>query len=57
LEKRVVDDVALAVFAADDPLAALHVDEAKIGGNGGRFSGLGGIDKKRTAGTKGAHDS
>jgi len=57
LEKGVVDYVGFSVFAANDPVTALDVGEAEIGGDGGRLGGLGGVDQQGRAGTKGAHDS
>jgi hypothetical protein len=55
LEKGVVDDIGFTVFAANDPVAALDVGEAEVGGNGGGLGGLGGVDQQGPAGTKCAH--
>src|SRR5271170_6625676 len=57
LEKSVIDDVAFAVLSADDPIAALDVAEAEIGGNRLIFLALCGIDKQGAACAKSTHDS
>src|SRR5271165_4575504 len=57
LEKGVVDDVALAVFSANDPVAALDVAEAEVGGDGLIFLALRGVDEQWPACTKSTHDS
>jgi len=57
LEKGVVDDVALAVFSANDPVAALDVAEAEVGGDGLIFIALRGVDEQWPACSKCTHES
>ena len=57
LEEGVVDDVALVVFAFDDPVSGIGFAMAEVGKDGGGLSALGGIYEKRSAGTKGVHFS
>lgn len=49
LEKLILQDVAFAIFSADDPFTALHVDEPQIGGDCFCFYALPGIDCDRPA--------
>jgi hypothetical protein len=55
LEEGVVDDVALVVFAFDDPVAGKGFALAGVGKDDGRLLALRGIDEKRSAGPKGVH--
>ena len=57
LEKRVVDDVAFAVFSAHDPIAAFNMAETEVCGDGLIFLALRGVDKQGAAGAKSTHDS
>jgi len=57
LEEGVVDDVALVVFAFDDPVAGVGFAMAAVSEDGGGMSALRGIYEKRSAGTKGVHFS
>ena len=57
LEEGVVDDVALVVFAFDDPVSGIGFAMAEVGKDGGGLSALGGIYEKRSAGPKGVHFS
>src|SRR5271170_5198685 len=57
LEKGIVGDVAFAVFSANDPVAALDVAEAEVGGDGLIFLALRGVDEQWPACTKSTHDS
>jgi hypothetical protein len=45
LEECVIDDIALSVFAVDDPFAFVYVAKAGIGGNGAGVLALLGVDK------------
>jgi hypothetical protein len=55
LEERVVDNVALLVFAFDDPVAGVRVSTTASGEEGSGSGALCGVYEKRSAGTKGAH--
>ena len=55
LEEGVVDDVALVVFAFDDPVSRIGFAVAAVSEDGGGMSALRGIYEKRSAGTKGVH--
>ena len=55
LEEGIVDDVALVVFAFDDPVSGVGFAMAAVGEDGGGMSALRGIYEKRSAGTKGVH--
>ena len=57
LEEGVVYDVAFAVFSADDPVSALDVAEAEVGGDGLVLLALRGVDEQGAAGAKCTHDS
>ena len=57
LEEGVVDDVALVVFAFDDPVAGIGFAMAKVGKDGGGLSALCSVYEKGSAGMKGAHFS
>jgi hypothetical protein len=53
LEEGVVDDVALVVFAFDDPVAWIGFTLAAIGEDGGGLGALCGVYEKGSASTKG----
>ena len=55
LEEGVVDDVALAVFAFDDPVARIGFALAGVGENEGGVEALGGVYEKRSAGAERVH--
>jgi hypothetical protein len=55
LEEGIVDDVALVVFAFDDPVAGVGLAMAKVGKDGGGLGALCSVYKKGSAGPKGAH--
>jgi hypothetical protein len=55
LEEGIVDDVALVVFAFDDPVSRIGFAVAAVSEDGGGMSALRGIYEKRSAGTKGVH--
>jgi hypothetical protein len=55
LEEGVVYDVALVVFAFDDPVAGKGFALAGVSEDDGRLLALRGIDEKRSAGPKGVH--
>jgi hypothetical protein len=55
LEEGVVDDVALVVFAFDDPVAGEGFALAGVGEDNGRVAALGGVDEERSAGAKRVH--
>jgi hypothetical protein len=55
LEEGIVDDVALAVFAFDDPVAGIGFALAGVGKDEGRVEALGGVYQKRSAGAEGVH--
>ena len=57
LEEGVVDDVALVVFAFDDPVAGISLALTGVGEDEGGVEALGGTDEKRSAGAKGVHRS
>ena len=57
LEEGVVDDVALVVFAFDDPVARVGFTLAAIGEDGGGLGALCGVYEKRSASTKGVQFS
>jgi hypothetical protein len=57
LEEGVVDDVALVVFAFDDPVAGVDFALAGVGEDGRRLSALRGVYEDRSAGAKGVHVS
>ena len=57
LEEGVVDDVALVVFAFDDPVAGMCFAMAGVGEDGSGLSALRGVYEKRSAGAKGVHFS
>ena len=55
LEKAVVYDVALAVFAFDDPVAGIGFALAGVGEDQGWVEALGCVDEKRSAGAERVH--
>ncbi len=55
LEEAVIDDVALAVLAFDDPVAGKGFALAGVGEDQGGVEALGGVDEKRSAGAEGVH--
>lgn len=55
LEEGVVDDVALVVFAFDDPVSGIGFAMAAVSEDSGGLSALCGIYEKRSAGKKGVH--
>ena len=55
LEEGVVDDVALVVFAFDDPVSWIGFAMAAVSEDSGGLSALCGIYEKRSAGKKGVH--
>jgi len=55
LEEGIVDDVALVIFAFDDPVAGIGFAMAKVGKDGGGLGALCSVYEKGAAGTKGAH--
>ena len=55
LEEAVVDDVALVIFAFDDPVAGKGFALAGVGEDEGGVEALGGVDEKGSAGAKGVH--
>ena len=55
LEEGVVDDVALVVFAFDDPVSGIGFAMAAVSEDRGGLSALCGIYEKRSAGKKGVH--
>jgi hypothetical protein len=57
LEEGVVDDIALVVFAFDDPVAGEGFTMSGVGEDGGGLGTLRGIYKKRSAGAKSVHFS
>jgi hypothetical protein len=57
LEEGVVNNVALVVFAFDDPVAGMGVTMAGVGEDGSGLSALGGVYEKRSASAKGVHFS
>jgi hypothetical protein len=57
LEEVVVDDVALAIFAFDDPVAGEGFALAGVGEDEGGVEALRGVDEKGSAGTKGVHQT
>ena len=57
LEEAVVDDVALVVFAFDDPIAGIGFTLAGISKNEGGVEALGGVYQKGSAGAEGVHQT
>jgi hypothetical protein len=57
LEEGVVDDVALAVFAFDDPVAGVGFALAGVGEDEGGTLALRGVHEKRSAGAKRVHQA
>jgi hypothetical protein len=57
LKEGVVDDVALVIFAFDDPVAGVGFAMAGVGKDGGGLRALRGVYEKRSAGPKGVHFS
>jgi hypothetical protein len=55
LEEAVVDDVALAVFTFDDPVAGIGFALAGVGEDQGGVEALGGVYEKRSAGAERVH--
>jgi hypothetical protein len=53
LEEGIVDDVALVVFAFDDPVAGVHLALTGIGEDEGWTFALPGFYQKRSAGPEG----
>jgi hypothetical protein len=57
LEKGVVDDITLVVFAFNDPVAGKGFTMAGVGEEGRWLSALRGVYEKRSSGPKGVHFS
>ena len=57
LKEGVVDDVALVIFAFDDPVAGEGFTMSGVGEDGGGLGALRGVYKKRSAGAKSVHFS
>jgi hypothetical protein len=55
LKEGVVDDVAFAVFALDDPIAGIGFTLAGVGEDDRRVETLGGVYEKRSAGAERVH--
>ncbi len=55
LEEGVVDDVALAIFSFDDPIAGIGFALAGIGEDQGGVKALRGVYEKGSAGAEGVH--
>jgi hypothetical protein len=55
LEEGVVDDVALAVFAFDDPVSGIGFALAGVGEDQGGVEALGCVDEKGSAGAERVH--
>jgi hypothetical protein len=49
LEEFIVEDIAFAIFSADDPVTSLHIDEPEIGSDCFCLCTLPGIDCDRPA--------
>jgi hypothetical protein len=57
LEKSVVDDIALVIFAFDDPVAGVGFALSGVGEDRGGVEALRGVDEKRSARAKGVHQA
>lgn len=57
LEEGVIDDVALAIFAFDDPVAGKDFALASVGEDEGGIGALLCVYQKRSAGAKGVQSS
>ena len=55
LEEAVVDDVALVVFAFDDPVAGIGFALAGVGEDEGGVEALGSVYQKGSTSTEGVH--
>jgi len=57
LEESVVDDIALVIFAFDDPVAGIGFALPGVGEDEGGVEALRGVDEKRSAGAKRIHET